>query len=343
MKIDYIGILKEAWAVVRSNRGLWGLGIVQMVFGMAYGLMLLAAIMPIVMGTALYQQADFGPEATSELLGFADFFTQNFALFIAVVVLLFVLVIVTGVFQVAAFGGSVTQVDRVRQGGKASFTEGMREGMRHWWRTAGLLAISAIPSLVYLFALSLVGFFTLSMPIIRGDAPDMAGLMLGQTIVSPLALLSSLVAIPLSLLVQLSLRYALLVGQEWKPALKSGWQLMKARLGAVALMYLSMYIVALIASVAMQLVFVVVSIASIPLMIFAATAQSAAGLIAAAAVMIVAMMGIVFVYGALYAPFISAVFTIFWRQLTPGYLSDVAPSSSQPVAATVQPATSWTE
>ncbi len=343
MKIDYIGVLKEAWVVVRANRGLWGLGLVQMAFTLVYGLVMLVAILPIVFGASMYQQAQIQPEISSELLAFADLYSENYALIIAVTVMLFMLMIVTGIFQVAAYGGTIVQVDRARDGAKASFADGMREGMQRWWRTAGLLAISAIPNLVYMFALSLVGFFTLSLPAIRGGAPDMAGLMLGQTIISPLAVLSGLVSIPLALVVQLSLRYALLVGQDWKAALKSGWQLMKARLGAVALMFLSIYVVALIASFGVQIIMVLVSLIAVPIIVFSAVSQSAAGMVVGGAIAVIGVSAVMLVYGMLFEPFNSAVFTIFWRQLTPGYVSQVAPSPSEPVMATVQPASSWTE
>ena len=326
--MDYWGIVREAWAITRRTRPLWWLGLISAAQIIAYT----AVVVTISLPMALIPQlliATAGPDGAvgpSDVAGSRARLVELASRWLAVywpalvagVVLLLAVWVVLGVFDVASQPGLITQATAVVERRSASVSAGLRDGFRLWWRTVGLLAIAVLPALLYLLAMALVMFFTVSLPLYQQRLPDPRVAMTAQLMLSPLSTLATVVSIPLGVMVQLGLRDAVLRDVTAGDALKAGWVWLKTRFAEVALAYLTIVGVTLVAVLFVGLVFgafaAVVAVA-------AAFVSAAGGGSAAAFAVVGCAIGVLAfaVFLALNAglfTFTSVVWTLFWRRLT---------------------------
>ena len=175
-------------------------------------------------------------------------------IFAAMLGVFMLLWLVLGVLDVAAQVGMITQVDAVKERRTPSASAGMADGFRYWWRAVALLAIAALPALVYLLIVALVVLFTVSLPLFMGNQPAPGAALISNLVLTPLSAVSSLIAIPLAVLVQLALRFAVLENASWRPAFGRAWRLAKSALTEVAITYLLLVAVGFVVSMALMIV-----------------------------------------------------------------------------------------
>ncbi|MFA6047181.1 MAG: hypothetical protein WC718_19520, partial [Phycisphaerales bacterium] len=134
---------------------------------------------------------------------------------------LFFVWVTSGVFDVAATAGTISQTGRLADNRSATFSQGMRDGFRAWWRTVGLLAIAAIPALISLAVLAAITLLTITIPIAQGQSPSPMAISAGSIANSALSGVLGLVAIPLGVIALLGMRYVVFEDAGWKSAWRS--------------------------------------------------------------------------------------------------------------------------
>jgi hypothetical protein len=343
--VDYWGVVREAWRVSRRTPALWWLGVITAAQLIVYTGIVMMLLLPMVMIPRLIVplslSAEGLPADSNPLTGgitpqlaasVTDWLSANLAPLVAGMVAVILLWIVLGVFDVAAQPGLITQASAASQGEPASVSAGMRDGFRLWWRTIGLLALAALPSLLYLLVMALVTLFTVSLPLYRGELPSPGASIAANMLASPLSTLTSLAAIPLGVLVQLSLRFGVVENREWRSALGQGWRLIKTRFADVAFMYLSLLGVSLIVSIPLTVVIVIITgvAAVVAISSFAAGAGGMAMGVTAIVIGVTAMMLLMFAVSVAWFVYQSVVWTLFWRRATGRDPLRSAPPATEP-------------
>lgn len=348
--MDYGKVMLDAWHLMRRNGALWGLAMISSAQVALYAIIVGGLIAPMSVLTQLLVQAQsantvqFGvsPPAVSTAsraaLTEATVWVGAHAgpLLVAIFGVTAIWA-VFGVYDVAATAGIITQTDAATRRRSTSAAAGLRDGFRIWWRTVELLAIAALPSLLYMLAIALVTVFTVSLPLYRGQLPDAAAMSMGNVVTAPLSLVVTIAGIPLSILVALGLRFAVLQDCAWRVAFGRAWRLAKSSLVEVALMYLVLLVVLTLISFALTLLIVVVSVAAV---ILVATLMSASGgvltggsvfVIAIASLLAIACSLGTMAFALLWQ---SVAWTTFWLRLTG---AEPAFETARPSAATVPP------
>jgi hypothetical protein len=230
--------------------------------------------------------------------------------------------LVLGALDVAAQTGIVTQADAVADRRPASARAGMRDGFRFWFRAVALLALAALPTMVYLLVMAAVVFFTVSLPLYLGQPPNPGAAFAANLVLSPLSAVVSVISVPLAVLVQLALRFAVVDDVVWRPAFRSAWKLVKSNLTEIFIAY------ALVTLVTMAALFLFAALAALLAMIasvlflggalvFTSGDTSSAGRIALfgtagfVGLLFVAFQAVMFVWQ-------SAVWTLVWRDRAGG-------------------------
>jgi hypothetical protein len=280
--------------------------------------------------------AELVPDARSAAMidrGIAVF-ADNAPAFFTLLAVTFLVWAVLLVIDVAAQGGLTSEGRRVLAGEGASFGRGLSFGMKRWWRTAVVMALPALPGLVYLLVVVIVLWAQLVRPLASGAPPDLAALgALANALsaISPLSYLSSLLAIPLGVWAMLALRFGLVDDLAWARAFGAAWALVRHRFVDVLLITLIIYAIAYAAALVIGIMgtvlaagfaFVVVSVAT-------SGAASTAWLIGGAGILV---LGVVLAAWSLaFSVYYSLVWTAFWvRAKEPGSAEAViaAPASA---------------
>ena len=329
-------IIVEAWRVTRKTSALRVLGLFSAVQIVLYTVVIGVMVVPMSLLTQLLLSASASGSSvaqremcTNGIIAASAWLSTHWAPLIVGISALMTAWVVFGVLDVAATAGVITQADETLQHRAASTTLGLSDGFRIWWRTAGLLAISALPSLALMLVGSAFTFFTVTLPLTEGRLPSAAVLNFGNLLTTPLSAIATLVNIPLAVLVALGLRYAVLDGLHWREAFTRAWRLARSRLADVALMYLVVTGVAMAASLALvTLIVIMTMIAGL-----AAAVLVALGLAGTSPLVIIIAVGAGLILLAGYVLFMvlvlvwqSVSWTVFWRQVTGPVLASESPS-----------------
>jgi len=324
---DFKALALDAWKLTRRGRPLWWLGLVSAAQAFLYEAIVMAITAPLL---ALPQlMVDPNAQPTSEtipldawretaLVWITDSIAAHGGAIIGVIITVMLVWIALGVLDVASQTGLITQVSAAENRGTASFSAGMRDGFRVWWRVVGLLAIAALPSLIWMTAMGLVVLFTMTLPLLQGAAPDPGAALAGNAMLSPFSALVSLLGIPLGLTVQLGMRNAVLADADWRESFSAGWKLLRGNVIEVLLVYLLVaavgMLVGLVAGIALSVVGVVVTVVVVSSALAAggATATVVATLVASFAVLMLLLVPVTVV---LYV-WNSAVWTLYWSRKT---------------------------
>jgi len=336
--VDYKVLALDAWRITRRTRALWWLGLVSAAQVLVYTVIVAGVTGPLAVLPQLVAAPSAAPtpaeaqlQAVREnlLVAVTDWLAVNGTALIVALVTVFVLWTVLGVLDVASQSGLISQAALAADtsattraaavaGGahRPSFRSGMRDGFRVWWRAVGLLAIAALPSLFSMLVMALVVLFTMTLPLLRGVAPDPAAALAGNVILSPLSSLAALVSIPLGVTVQLGMRDAVLTDTDWRAAFSAGWRLLKTRLSDVALAYLLVAVVGVAVTMLAGVVLAVVGVPTIAVA-FAAGGGSgptaiASGIFVLAGILLVILLPVA-VLNYIWA---SCFWTLFWQRLT---------------------------
>jgi hypothetical protein len=319
--VDWAGLVREAFVLTRRGGALWRLGAVSAVQLALYMLLMAAAVLPIVALTQVLALSQ-APGALS--LGAAesmsktlDWFSANRIGIWAGAMLLMIVWAASGVFDVAASAGSVSQTGRLAEGRSATFTQGMRDGFRVWWRIVGLLAIAAIPALASLAVLAMVTLTTITIPITQGQQPSPEAIGLGGTVNSLLSGVLGVLGIPLGVLAQLGMRFVVFEDAGWKSAWRSASQLARDRLLDVVIVYLVQAVVVWACSTAFAaLAGAMVAVVAVCVAMLVGAAHSFSG-----AAFFVTAMGVLVLAAVCLAAFVfllvwqSVMWTLFWRRV----------------------------
>ena len=263
--LDIGRVLSDAWRIARRSRPLWGLCAISTAQTAVYSLVVLLMVLPSAALPQLVAPLEMASRATapeaaqharasSVLLSGSEAIVRNLPAVIGGIIALLCVWIVSGVFDVAAQAGTITQVAEELGGRRASVGVGVRDGFAVWWQTIGLLAIAALPALVVVLGLGISTLLTYTLPLMRGELPSSTGAVWGQLALAPLQSIMSLVSVLLSVVVQLALRFVAIDRAPWRAALRKGWVIARRRTADVALVYLFATAVALAAVLAETIV-----------------------------------------------------------------------------------------
>jgi hypothetical protein len=351
--VEYGRILRGAWTISVRTRALWWLGAISAAQVAVYsvvvaGLTAPLSVMPGFVSTIASIEAgdSSGLDAAraQPLFTAAEWLGAHLEVVVIGAIAVFSAWLVLGVFDVAAQIGIVTQVDAVAESRSASLTTGLRDGFRLWWRAVALLALAALPALVYLLLMALLVLFAVTIPLYLGQPPHAGAALLSNLVLAPLSGVVSLVSVPLVILVQLALRFAVIDDSAWRPAFGAAWRLAKAHLAEIAVTYLLLMLVTLVAVVAFAaIVAAAVAIGGV-LLLGIALAATAGDIVAAgraalwgaagfAGLLLLALQAVMFVWQ-------SSVWTLVWRDRTgygPGV--DVGEREGAPAGGIAAPTT----
>ena len=351
--MDFWTITTDSWNLMRRTGAVWRLALISAVQAFLYSVIVLGLIAPMVGLTQLAIVARSGADMSTPLdqpgssVQFASAVSQavqwvgaNWALLVVGIVVITLAWVASGVLDVAATAGIITQTAASREGRPASAAAGLRDGFRIWWRTVGLLAVAALPSLVYMLSIAVFTFFTVSLPLYQGRLPEPYSLTAGSAMSAPLSTLVSFVAIPLGVLVMLGLRFAVLQDCEWREALRRAWNLARARFIDVLLMYLVVLGVTMAAIVLVGVVAGLIAIVfSIGIAIMLPVGGFSAPVIVLGAIFTIVCLLLLATTLVVALTWTSVAWTLFWRR-TVGAEQPAASSSAAPFGTSVDPAIS---
>jgi len=170
-KINYLEILKRAWAITWGNKFLWWFGLL-----ISFGFPNLSYNYNIPLNN--YKKGsdiDAGKEVIGKAMGFA---VSHYKIITAVLIALIILAVFFLIIGILARGGLIKTIHDIDNKRKKSFREGFKEGKRYFWRLlfSGLLVnifligtgIILFLPVIFLFYMKsfLLGFVTLFLAII---------------------------------------------------------------------------------------------------------------------------------------------------------------------------------
>jgi hypothetical protein len=327
--VEYGRIVREAWSITVRTKSLWWLGGIAAAQVAVYLVVISGLVAPMAAlpqlasaitasGTDLATGAPTGAEKA--LVAVGQWLGTHWPALATGAALVLAAWLVLGVLDVAAQTGIVTQANAVAERRTASARAGMRDGFRYWWRAVALLALAALPTMVYLLVMATVVFFTVSLPLYLGQPPNPGGAFAANLVLTPLSAVVSVTSVPLAVLVQIALRFAVIDDVVWRPAFRSAWQLAKSNLTEIFIAY------ALVALVSIAALFLFAFLAALLALIasvlflggalvFTSGDTSSAGRIALfgtagfVALLFVAFQAVMFVWQ-------SSVWTLVWRDRT---------------------------
>jgi hypothetical protein len=327
--VEYGRIVSGAWSITVRTRALWWLGAISAAQAVVYAVVVGAIAAPMAMMPQLASAISAADNGTADTIGgdrlqllvtAAQWVGSHTVAISLVAGGVFSAWLILGVFDVAAQVGIVSQVDAVADRRPASAGAGLRDGFRYWWRTVALLALAALPGLIYLLAMALVMLFTISLPLYLGQPPKAGAALVSNLALTPLSGVVTLLAVPLGVLVQLAVRFAVVDDAEWRSSFGAAWRLAKANLAELAIVYV------MIAAFTLCAVAVFAAIAAASAVVIgvlflgvglAATAgdPASAGRVALAGS--VGFIGLLFLaFQAVMFIWQSAVWTLVWRDRT---------------------------
>jgi hypothetical protein len=257
--VNFGAIIADSWSAMRRVPALWALTTMSAVQIALYTIIVAGVIAPM---AVLAQAVSFtglsgNPSAGANAAQAArlDIVVSQVGHWIgghtvtvtAAAVALLALWGASGVLDVAATVGAITQAQAFAKGERPSVAAGMRDGFAIWWKTIGLLAVAAAPALLYLLVYALVTLYTISLPLYTGSLPNPAAISSGNVLMAPVSAIASIAGVPLGVIVALGLRFAALEGLDWRSAFVRGWEMLRRRFAVVAIMYLIITAVAAVA------------------------------------------------------------------------------------------------
>jgi hypothetical protein len=323
MRMDYVGILKKAWATTWRYKVLWLFGL----FAGAGG-----------SGSGNYNSGSSGSGSPGTGTGSASLdqlwgqLEHWLPLIIAVAVLLFLLSVVFFVLTFAAQGGLVHLVNEAEERRPVRAGDGWRVGFRLWGRVFLLDFIVGVPILVIvvvfavIFGASIVSlaagganFENAAAVATAGIGAGIGGICCGAALLVIASFAYSLIVGPVS---QVALRYAVLEDRGAWESLKTGWRDFWAKRGAF-MMFVALWLASMVYGIALALLLMIFIV---PMMVMVITGNIPAAVGVGVLAGLVAM-----VPGAIFGAFSSAAWTIFFRRMTGREVVGAAVSSGGPV------------
>lgn len=303
--MDYGGIVKEAWRVTWRYKILW-------IFGLFVG-----AGSGSTGGSSNYSTSgDEFPGGTSALPPeFAEFGSQvtrwaeaNIALLISLAVVLVLVGIVLWIVSVAARGGLIHLVSEAEDKREVRAGAGWSAGFARWWSMFGVRFVLYLPFAIVIFVilmLTLLPWLVSSASTSNTLLPGLFGAC-GAVIVLFLVLV--VLGFVVGLIAEFAERHVMLDGQGTLESIGAGWRDLRAHFKDVLLMWLLTLVIGVAYGIVILIAFVILGVTSV--FAFLATGPCGGSLVA------LALFSLLLVPGAIYGTFISALWTIFWREMT---------------------------
>lgn len=323
--MDYGAIVKEAWRVTWRYKILW-------IFGLFVG-----AGSGSTGGSSNYSTSgtDF-PAGTSglpqEFVDFGDQFSRwaeaNVALLISLAVVFVLVGIVFWIVSVAARGGLIHLVSEAEDMREVRAGAGWSAGFARWWSMFGVRFVLYAPFAIVIFVilmLTLLPWLVASSSTSDALVPGLFGAC-GAVIVLFLVLV--VLGFVVSLVAEFAERHVMLDGLGTLESIGAGWRDLRAHFKDVLLMWLLALVIGIGFGILLLIAFVVLAVTSV----FAFLAAGPCG----GALVALALFALLLVPGAIYGTFVSALWTIFWREMTGrGRLTPRLESAQAPYAGVI--------
>lgn len=307
--MDYGAIIKRSWHITWRYKALWVLGIFAGVSGCSGG-----------SGSGGNGGGSGGSGSGGSDLGDVSRFWEGIQSYLPVIigvgVLLFFLGLVWWILAIAARGGLITGVNAIEEGTPRPLGDLWRAGFAKFWPLFGIDVMLSLPIIAVSLLMLILILGPVGLTLIRGGepGPEVIAPICGSLAIGlPLLLLGGFVFGIMRLLAQ---RLVMLVGQGAVEAVGNSWRFLRATLKDTAIMWLLNAALNLAASVALAIpAFLLGVLVAIPI-VTAIAADSWRSAIFIIPVALVLFMLLAFAYNAVWGTYTSALWTLFFRQMS---------------------------
>lgn len=305
--MDYVSILKRAWKVTWEHKALWVLGIFAGVSGCTFG------------GGTGGDVSTGGMRRPNEadLERLADQLQQYLPLIAAVLVFVIFLSFLFWIFAVAARGGLVVGVSACEEGTPRRLGELWQAGFARFWSLVGIDVMLSLPLIAVALAVAAMILVPLAATVFMDGepGPELAAPLCGSLVIGvPLLLVGTFVFGILRLIAQ---RYVMLGGQGAVEATVNAWRFFRARFVDSAVMWLLNAVLNIAAAFALAIPVVAIGIAvAVPLAVATRAGIGLGGVLALAGLLLAVVGVIALAFNAVWGTFTSALWTVFFRDVT---------------------------
>lgn len=340
--MDYMGILREAWDVTKRDRNLWILGLFTAGSASFSSNWNSGSSNSTSSKNVPNLQLDIntptqalqrGLDQAGKQLGVSLGTAQQWWIIIAFAVLALIAIgLVFWVIGITARGGLIKQTREALAGRPTSAAAGWRSGLHSWGRVFVVGFLLALPLLgLGILALIVLGIFGFPALVARAFTPAVtAGLVSMGLLLSVIGIVAVVVGVIVSMLEEVSLRYAVLDGRGALESIKATWSDLRSKRG-VGSMWLVMLLVSIAAGIAAAILFIPVVVV-IGIIVAAAVAAGGKAMfwLIVPAVLVLAALGMLF--KAVYATFQNTAWTSFYGRMRhpDGDVNESAPA--EPIA-----------
>jgi hypothetical protein len=318
--MDYGNILSRAWKITWNNKVLW-------IFGFLTGLGSGAgsANSNFRSGSGQpFQAGPGGPRLPPELERQLQR-PEVVAIIITVVCVLLLIGLALFVLSVIGRGGLIGGIrlvdDRMDTGGKITFSEAWRVGIRYFWRLLGLTLLLVVPAILFGLLVAALVLLTLGF---------------AALCVLPLLCVFIILMIPLSIVVALAQFGVVLEDKGVIDSLRRGWEVLKTNLANIILLGLITVVIGFVIGFVLALPLIAIVIPAAFAFAFNPREPNMPVLLGAGLAFL-CYLPILWVINSVLTTWIYSVWTLAYRQFT-GNLPVSVPPSPPPAPDTMQPA-----
>ncbi len=308
--MDYTALLRTAWGITWRYKYLWVLGLFAAEGG----------------GCSFSSgSSNFGGNTGSGGIGspsgIEDFFSQNWALLLALVLGFIVLSIALWVISIIATGGLIAGTDAAyHERTDSGLGDSWRAGLRSFWRLLGMWLLIALAVFVVVLLVVLVIGLPIGLAIYR-DADLGAGAIVGVVL---FVILLVLIAIPAGIALQIVSTWAnrslVLEGTGVVASLRAGWRLFRSNIGVSLMVWLIAVGVSIGTAIAILIPLAILAI-PIGIMIWRIAVDANPALWVGLSVVGLVLVVVLSVFKAATTTYFGAYYTVAYRQLTEGAIS----------------------
>ena len=317
--MDYGELITRAWHITWNNKFLWVLGF-------------LTALTSVGSNSNSWQYTF----DESDFMNNPELAAQMGALAFGLVCVFMIIGLILWLLSIAARGGLIDGVNRIDDGESITLGEAFSAGTSAIWRLLGVYFLAYLPLLILSMVIIGIVITTVGSAIAMGtmaqNPEEMMGLVMGSMGLLWLCLCMLIclmipVGIILTFIAEFGARGAVIRKLGVTDSLSHGWRIFKDNLGAVLIIWLLMFVIGIIVSVALGIVMVPLSLIVFAPMITSAFVDGSMGGVGMAwAIAGGLCLGI---FGALFMSVIqtwmSAIWTLAYKEFT-GKSPDLIPA-----------------
>lgn len=308
--MDYGAIVKEAWRVTWRYKVLWIFGLLSGAASSGGGGG--GGSRGYVSDTSDFDPAtsDLPPELIKAGEQAVQWMTDNLVLLIALAVFAVLVGIILWVVSIAARGGLIHLVSEAEDRRDVRARDGWSAGFGRWFGLFAVRFLLYLPLVLLVIVLVVVTV----LPVVAisssgGSEPAAAAGVLGTCgVLALLGLVLVVVGFVISLVAEFAERRVMLDGQGTLAAISAGWGDLRSNFKDVIVMWLITLVIGFAYAAATLVVLVIFGGGAV-------VAFFAAGLFGGVLVGLLALIALM-VPSAVYATFVSSLWTIFWREMT---------------------------